>query len=108
MNNGGFDQFFVNKGIKLVREAELAANEMKLEPVARLIGDAIKAVSEVGSPRDHKSVLKLLADEGPRSERVRSALSRLDDKFFDLDPYPPFIEARLRYALAHAGEFFET
>jgi hypothetical protein len=103
VNNGGFHQFFLNKGAVVAREALRFCKANDLKPVADILDRAIDLVDR-SARVSLEAINEWLADEANES---MEKLSPLDDEFFELDPYPAFIAARLRHAQRHATSFFE-
>lgn len=103
VNNGGFDQFFLNKGPLIAREALKFCKLHGLKSVADILERAIREI-DPAAMADGDALSEWLADEDNNS---MERFDPLDSEFFALDPYPPFLAARLKYVHENPSSFFK-
>ncbi len=105
VNNGGFHQFFLNKGPAVAARALQFHAERGPEDVADMLRRAIAALPGAELPATYDEMMAVLVPEDPEEdERLMSALNAIDDDFFEREG--TLLETRLRYALDHPTEFF--
>jgi hypothetical protein len=106
VNNGGFHQFFLNKGPVVAAVALRYVKENGPKDVAGMLERAIKALPKGALPKDSNAMMKILVpDDLDEDERLMAAMEKINDKFFDREG--SLLEGRLRFALAHSSEFFD-
>ncbi len=104
ISNGGFAQFFTNKGPRVASCARDFLRACGPAPVLDLLDRAIAIMPERWRDADFEESLDYFLCE---QDLVRSEqLSALDAEFYDLELHPGLAECRLRFAHAHADEFF--
>ncbi len=108
VNNGGFDQFFLNKGPVPAAVALRFYTQHGPADVADLLGRAIKALPGGVLPANYDDMTELLTPDDQRErERLSNVLNELDDNFFERDGVS-LSEVRLKFVLAHSTDFFKV
>lgn len=106
VNNGGFHQFFFNKGPAVAAMAQRFFKEHGPKDVAQLLDRAIKKLPGGRLPGTSEDMMALLTPEDPdEDERLMAAMEKLDSKFFEREG-TSLLEARLSFVIAHPSEFF--
>lgn len=106
VNNGGFHQFFLNKGPVPAAVALEYYTEHGPKDVAKLLSSAIKKLTTGRLPADYNAMQEVLNPDDPKEdERLLRDMDKVTDKFFDRTG-PDLQETRLKFALAHPEEFF--
>lgn len=105
VNNGGFGQFFGNKGPVPVADALAFVQERGLKTLTTLLQNAIAALPGGKLPKTYDAMEQLFADT---DEDLEETLSELDDTFYDSDEVGGLLLNRLRYALEHKAVFFRA
>lgn len=104
VNNGGFDQFFSNKGPRVALCAMDFLKACGPAPVLGLLDQAIALMPQEWREATCEDALDYFLDE---EDEVRSeAMQALDLEFYELDLIPSFAECRLRLAAEHPAAFF--
>lgn len=104
VNNGGFDQFFSNKGPRVALCAQDFLKACGPTPVLGLLDQAIALMPREWREATSEDALDYFLDE---EDEVRSeAMQALDLEFYELDLIPSFAECRLRLAAQHPAAFF--
>jgi hypothetical protein len=98
VNNGGFEQFFWNTG-DLYDEALVGAKLVGAKEYAALLESAAAVFPNGTVPEDLDEVQTLVDGF---SDRDLAALSRLDDRFYELDSATPLLAS---YLAEHPEEF---
>jgi hypothetical protein len=105
VNNGGFNQFLLNKGPGVVAPALAFLQERGLKKVASMLQRAVKALPGGKLPATNDELTDVLA--GDKAEKIDAAHGKIDDEFFKLDPSNELTRAGLEYVRENADEFFE-
>lgn len=104
LNNGGFDQFFTNKGPRVALCARDFLKAHGPAPILGLLDRAIALMPAEWRAATHDESLDFFFD---LEDAVRSeAMLQLDQEFGELDMIPTFTECRLRFAAQNPGAFF--
>ncbi|MFG0315119.1 MAG: DUF4375 domain-containing protein, partial [Phycisphaerales bacterium] len=98
VNNGGFSQFFYNKGPDAVKAAQAFLEERSHAGVAGCLQRAIDALPKK-LPKTRDQLQDMLDDD------VDERLEVISEAFWKLKR--PFMPVKVRYAVSHKDEFFE-
>lgn len=105
VNNGGFDQYYLNSSGDGAHAAPEALRMLGLPQIAAMVEKA-NGVFKGGPSPDREARLAAM-DNLP--DTARDAWSKLDDQFFGLDlPYGGLAGAEIRLVFKHESEFFKT
>lgn len=107
VNNGGFTQFMCNKGPQAVADALAFMRERHFEAIADMIERAIQLLPGGVLPATYAELEWILGDE-QFCQQIGDAMEEIDSEFFRMDPDPDLAKDRLRFALDHSQEFFES
>lgn len=102
INNGGFHQFFCNKGPAIVRAADRFLLANHLHEVRRLLLQSVEALPGETLPRTFAELESMLVDAEDLVDRFGS----LDDRYFELQPSTDIRAARLKLVQDRQVEFF--
>jgi hypothetical protein len=109
VNNGGFMQFFDNRGPATAREALRFLEDRGPRPVASILSRAMRAFPGGKLPRTLDKLQALtLGDFSSEGEPgpIGKVVSKADDRFFAGNYAPTLIHNRLVYIRDHAKHFF--
>jgi hypothetical protein len=81
INNGGYDQFFLNSSHDFIDVIVEALNAVGCPKTATMTGDAIRALGLGDSPTGEEAEAAVLAE----TPDVKAALSACDDRYFAND-----------------------
>ncbi|MBX3358066.1 MAG: DMP19 family protein [Phycisphaeraceae bacterium] len=105
VNNGGFDQYYLNSSGDGASLAPAALRLLGQEQVARLV-DRGNAVFPGGPPADRAARLKLM---GALDEQAKGVWESLNKEFFSLDlPAGGLSVGAAPFILEHESEFFRS
>ncbi|MFG0282800.1 MAG: DUF4375 domain-containing protein [Phycisphaerales bacterium JB039] len=109
VNNGGFNQFLLNKGPVFAREAISFCESRGLAQLVDLLNRAIAALPGGVLPETHDELGDILVeddeDDGPGP--IEQAHNELDSIFYDSGLGEQLMLERLRFVREHADEFFK-
>jgi len=109
VNNGGFNQFLLNQGPVVAREAMAFCQARGLGTIVDLLQRAIAALPGGALPDTYDELEAILAndvDEDGEPGPIDRAHGELDDVFFDGNLDEPLMLQRLRWVREHADDFF--
>jgi hypothetical protein len=106
VNNGGFDQFFLNKGPHVAARALQFFKAFGPKDVASMLERAIKALPGGKLPANSTGMMNALVSDDPEEEeRLSAALSAIDAKCFDRRG-ASLQSSPLRFVHEHPAAFF--
>jgi hypothetical protein len=105
VNNGGFNQFLLNKGPDVAREAMAFLDEREQVIVAGLLRRAIDVLPGGMLPASYDELESILASD-ETSLAIEEAHRLIDAEFSDLTPDPQLTRVRLSYVREHSEEFY--
>jgi hypothetical protein len=106
VNNGGFNQFLLNKGPDSAREALAFLDERGQVIVAGLLRRAIDVLPGGMLPATYDELESILASD-ETSLAIDEAHRLIDAEFHNLKPDPQLTRERLWYVREHSEEFYK-